>query len=95
MLKRIRMFFNVFKCFGVRLFLEVSRERVPCQTKLLVLRTSVLFQELQSVNCRLIEGPDEMQGQKLMSLNWTDKLDNVLCVQDTLKCTVCMLFYEI
>jgi len=30
-----------------------------------------------------------------MSLNWKDKLDNVLCLKDSLERTVCMLFYEI
>jgi len=31
----------------------------------------------------------------LMSLNWTGKLDCVLCVQDVPARTICMSFYEI
>jgi len=31
-----------------------------------------------------------MPGQTLMSLNWTDMLDSVLCVQDASERTVCM-----
>jgi len=55
----------------------------------------VLFEELHSVGYWLIGGPDEMPVQRLMSLNWTDKLDSVLCVQDALERTLCMLLYEI
>jgi len=52
------------------------------QTKRLVHRTLVLFEELHSVGCWLIGRPDKMPGQMLMSLNWADKLDSVLCVKD-------------
>jgi len=62
------------------------------RTKTLVHLTLVLFEELHSVGCWLIGGPDEMPDQ---TLKWTDKLDNVLCVQDVSERTVCMLFYEI
>jgi len=49
---------------------------------MLIHRRLVLFEELDSVGCWLIGGPDEMSDRTLMSLNWKDKLDSVLCVPD-------------
>jgi len=62
-----------FRCFGVRLFLEVRGQQgeSSMHTKTIVYQTLVLFDEFHSVHCQLIGGPDEMPGQRSMSLNWT------------------------
>jgi len=82
MLKRIRMFWCSTVPGGQQ---GESSMHTVWQTKTLVHRTLVLFEELHSVGCWLRGGPDEMPSQTLMSVNWTDKL----CVQDVPERTVC------
>jgi len=68
------VFFSMFWCSTVPEGQqgESSMQTVSGKRKRSFTERLVLFEELHSVGYWLIGGHDEMPGQALMSLNWTD-----------------------